>query len=84
VIHLANDNIAWLADRHSFQCDQERLEFIASLLADSKYHFPLAEHKEGRVHCPTPTQRVSKAANERPASTLLPGHSYPGMYQQQI
>jgi hypothetical protein len=40
------------------------LEFIDSLLADNKYHFHIAEHVEGGVRGPNPTQRESKAAKE--------------------
>jgi hypothetical protein len=40
------------------------LEFTDSLLADNKYLFPVAEHVEGGVRGPNPTQRESKAANK--------------------
>jgi len=81
---LAWDNIAELCDLHHFESNAERLEFIDSLLADIKYRFPLAEHVEGGVRGPNLTQRVSKAANEWPASTILPGGSNPAVYLHQI
>jgi len=76
-IQPARDNIAELYDLHSFESDAECLEFIVSLLADNKYLFPLAEHVVGGVHSPNPTQRVSKAANKRPAYTWVPGEINP-------
>jgi len=60
----ARDYIAELYDLHRFESDAEHLEFIDSLLADSKYLFPVAEPVEGGVRGPNPTHRVSKAANE--------------------
>jgi len=83
-IQSARDHIAELYDLHRFESDAERLEFIDSPLADNKYHFPVAEHVEGGVRGPNPTQIVSKAANEWPASTLLPGGRNPGVYLHQI
>jgi hypothetical protein len=83
-IQSARDHIAELYDLHRFESDAERLQFIDSLLADNKYLFPVAERVEGGVRGPNPTQRVSKAANEWPASTLLPGGSNPGVYLHQI
>ena len=83
-IQSVRDNIAELYDLHHFESAAERLEFIDSLLADNKYLFPVAEHVEVGVHCPNPTQRESKAANEWPASTLLPGGSNPAVYLHQI
>jgi len=83
-IQSARDNIAEIYDLHCFEFNAERLKFIDSLLADNKYLFPLAEHVEGGVHGPKSTQRVSKAANEWPASTLLPGGSNPTVYLHQI
>jgi len=83
-IQSARDIIAELYDLHRFESNAERLEFIDSLLADNKYLFPLADHVEGRVRDPNPTQRESKAANECPASTLLPGGSNPMVYLHQI
>jgi len=79
-IQSARDNIAELYDLHCFESDAERSEFIDSLLADNKYLFPVAEHVEGGVCSLNSTQRVSKAANEWPASTLLPGGSNPAVY----
>jgi len=78
------DNIAELYDLHRFESNVERLEFIDSLLADNKYHFPVAEGVEGGVCSPNPTQRVSKAAEEWPVSTSLPGRSTPAVYLHQI
>jgi len=83
-IQSPGDNIAKLYDLHRFESDAESLEFIDSLLADYTYLFPLAEHVEGGVRSPNPTQRVSKAANQWPASTLLPGRSNPAVYLLQI
>jgi len=79
-IQSARDNIAELYDLHRFESNAERLEFMDSLLADNKYLFPLAERVEGGVRGPNPTQGVSKAANEWPASTLLSGRSNPAVY----
>jgi len=76
--------MAELYDLHHFESDAERLEFIGSLLADNKYLFPVAEHVQGGVHSPNPMQRVSKAANKWPASTVIPGRSNPAVYLHQI
>jgi hypothetical protein len=78
------DQIAAHYDLHRFESDAEHLEFIDSLLADNKYLFPVAECVEGGVRGPNPTQRVSKAATDWPASTLLPAGSNPWVYPQQI
>jgi hypothetical protein len=83
-IQSARDHIAELYHLHRFESDAERLKFIVSLLADNKYLFPVAERVEGGVRGPNHTQRVSKAANEWLASTLLPGRSNPGVYLHQI
>jgi hypothetical protein len=83
-IQSARDNIAEFDDLHRFESAAECLEFIDSLLADNKYLFPFAEHVEGGVRGPNPTLRESKAANEWPASTVLPGGSNPAVYQHQI
>jgi len=83
-IQSAGDNIAELYDLHRFESATERLEFIYSLRADNKYRFPVAEPGEGGVRGPNPMQRESKAANEWPASTLLPGASNPAVYQHRI
>jgi len=83
-IESARDTIAKVNDLHRFESDAECLEFIDSLLANNKYLFPVAEHVEGGVCCSNATQRVSKAANEWPASTLLPGRCNPGVYLHQI
>jgi hypothetical protein len=76
-IQSARDNIAELYYVHHFESAAERLEFIDSPLSDNKYLFPIAEHVEGGVRGPNPTQRVTKAANKCLASTLLPGGSNP-------
>jgi len=55
-----------------------------SLRADNKYLVPVAEHVEGGVRGPNPTQRELKADNQLLASTLLPGGSYPAVYLHQI
>ena len=83
-IQSARDNIAELYDLHRIESAAECLEFIDFLLADNKYYFPLAECVEGGVRGPYPTQRESKAANEWPAYTLLPGASNPAVYQLQL
>jgi len=83
-IQSARDNIAELYDLHCVQSDAEHLEFIDSLLANNKNLFQAVEIVEGGVHGPIPTQRVSKAANEWPASTVLPGGSNPGVQLHQI
>ena len=83
-IQSARDNIAELYDLDCFESTAERLEFIDSLLADKRYLFPIAERVEGGVRSPNPTQRESKAANEWPASTLLPGGSNPTVYLHHI
>jgi len=83
-LQSARDNIAELDDLHRFESAAERLEFIHSLLADNKYHCPIAERVEGGVRSPNPTQRESKDANEWPASTLLPGRSNLAVYIGQI
>jgi len=76
-IQSVRDNIGELYDLHRCESDAERLEFIDSLLADNKYLFHGAERVEGGVRSSNPTHRVSKAANEWPASSLLPGGSDP-------
>jgi hypothetical protein len=76
--------MAELYDLHHFESDTEYLEFIDSLLPDSKYLFPMVEHVEGGVRGPNPMQSVSKAANRWPAFTLLPGGSNPRVYLHQI
>jgi hypothetical protein len=83
-IQSARDNIAELYNIHCFESAPEHLEFIHSLLADNEYLFPAAECVEGGVRSPNPTQRESKAANERPPSTVLLGGSNPGVYLHQI
>jgi len=84
LIQSARDNIAELYDLHRFESNADHLEFIDSLLADDKYIFPVAEHEEGGVCGPNPTQTVWKAANIRLASTSLPGGSNPAVYLNQI
>jgi len=83
-IQSARNNIAGLYDLHRFESDAEHLEYIHSLLADNKYLSPVAKCVERGVRGPNPTQRVSTAANEYPASTLLSGRSIPGYYLHQI
>jgi len=83
-IQSARDNIAELYDLHRFGSNAERLEFIDSLLADNKYLFSVAQRVKGGGRSPNRTQRVSKAANEWPESTLLPGGSNPAVYLHQI
>jgi len=83
-IQSARDTIAEPYDLHRFESDAVHLEFIDSLLIDNKYHFPVAECVEGGVRGPNPMQRESNAADQWPASTLLPGASNPGVYLHQI
>jgi len=78
------DNTAECYDLHRFESSAEHLEFVDSLLADIKYLFPVAEHVEGGVRGPNPTQRESKAPNKWPASTLLPGGSNPAVHLHYI
>jgi len=80
----AGDNIAEHYGLHHFESDAEHLEFIDPLLADNKYLFPLAEGVEGGVRGPNPTQRVWKAADNCPVSTLLPGGSNHMVYLHQM
>ena len=82
-IQSVRDNITELYDLHRFESAAESLEFIDSLLADNKYHFPIAEGVEGGVRGPDTMQRESKAANEWLASTLLPGGGNPAVYLDQ-
>jgi len=56
-IQSAMENIAELYDLHHCESAVERLEFIDSLFPVNKYLFPVAEHVEGGVHGPNPTQR---------------------------
>jgi len=83
-IQSARDNIGKLDDLHRFESAAERLEFIDSFLADNKYLFLVAERVEGGVRGPNPMQKKSKAANEWPASTLLPVRSNPAVNPHQI
>jgi len=83
-IQSARVNIAERYDLHHFESATEHLECIDSLLADNKYHFPVAEHVEGGVRGPNPTQRESKIDNEWLASSLLPGRGNPTVYLHQI
>ena len=80
----AMHKVAERCDLHHFESDAEHLEFTDSLLADSKYLFPVSEHVEGGVRSSNPMQRESKFANEWPASTLLLGGSNPAVYLHQI
>jgi hypothetical protein len=83
-IKSARHNIVELYDFHSFESAAEHFKFIDSLLTDNKLHFPVAECVEGGVRGPNPTQRVSKAVNEWPASTVGPGGSNPTVNIHQI
>jgi hypothetical protein len=83
-IQSGTDNIAELYDLHRFESATEGFEFIDSLLADNKYLFLIAERVEGGVRHPNPMQRESKAGNEWPVSSLLPGRKNPGVYLHQI
>jgi hypothetical protein len=83
-IQSARDNTAEFYEIQRVESAAERLEFIDTLLADNKYHFPVAEDVKGGVHGPNPTQSESNAANKWAASTLLPGGSNPMVYLHQI
>jgi hypothetical protein len=83
-IPSARDNIAEPYDVHRFESVTERVEFIDSLLVNNKYVLPIAERVEDGVSGPYPTQRESKAANERAASTLLPSGVNSSVYRHQI
>jgi len=76
--------LAELSDLHRFESDAEHFKFIDSLLEDNNYVCPVAVHVEGGVRSPNPMQRVSKAANKWPASTVLPGGSNPAVHLHQI
>jgi len=80
----ARDIIADLQDLYHMEYDPEHLEFIDSHLGDNKYPFPVAECIDSGVCSPNPEQRELKAANEWPASTLLPGSRNPAIYLDQI
>jgi hypothetical protein len=56
-IQSARCNIANVYDLHHFEIDVEHLEFIDSLLADLKYHFPVEECVKRGEHCANLTQR---------------------------
>jgi hypothetical protein len=79
LIQSVMGNIAEVYDLHRFESTAESLEFINSLLADNKYLFPVAEHVEGGVQGPNPTQRESKAANKCLTSSVIPGASNPAI-----
>jgi len=83
-IQSARDNIAERYDLHRFESAVELLEFSDSLLAGNKYLFPVAERVESGVRGPNPMQRESKADNEWPVFTLLPGGSNSVVYLHQI
>jgi len=83
-IQSASDNIAELYDLHRFESNAEHLQFIDSLLADNKYPFRVAERVEGGVRSPNAMQRMSKAANQWAASSVLPGGSNPAVNLHQI
>jgi len=80
----ARDNIAELYDLHNFQSTAQHLEYIDSLLADNKNHFPEAEREDGGVRVPNQTQRESTPDKEWLASSSLPGGSNPAVYLHQI
>jgi len=83
-IQSARDDIAELYDLHHFESNEERLEFIESLLAENRYIFPLTDRVEGSECGANPTHSVSKAANEWGLCTLHPGRSYPAVYLYHI
>jgi len=76
-IQSASDNIAEHYNLHRFESAAVHLEFIESLLADTKYLIPIAERVEGGVCGPTTMQGKLKSANEWLVSTLLPSTSNP-------
>jgi len=83
-IQSARDNIAELYDLHHFEFNEERLEFMDSLLAHNRYIFPVPDRVEGGVCGANPTHRVFKAANEWALCTFHPGRSYPAGYLHHI
>ena len=80
----ARGNIAVLFDPPCVESNAEYMEFIDSLLADNKYVSPVVQRVEDGVWSPKQTQRVSKAANELPASTFLPGGGNPWFHLHSI
>jgi len=64
-IQSARENIAEIYNLHRIESTAERLGFIDSLLAENKYHFPIAESVEGGVRGPNQTQRESNAVNDK-------------------
>jgi len=83
-IQSARVNIAELYELHRVESAAECLVLIDSLQADNKYLFHIAEHVEGGVRGPNPTQRESKAANEWLASTSLDEGRNPAVDLHQI
>jgi hypothetical protein len=83
-IQLVIYNIAEFYDLHCFESYAEHLEFINSLLAENKYLVRIAQHMKSGVHCPNPTQTVSKAANKYRESTFVPGVTNCGLCSDQI
>ena len=63
-IQSGRDKIVEHYHLHRFESDEEWLEFINFILADTKYHFPVAERVEGGVPSPNTTQREWKDAKE--------------------
>jgi hypothetical protein len=63
-IQSAQVNIAELYDLHRFESTAERLEFIDSLLADTKYRFAITERVDGGLRSRNTTQRELKTVNE--------------------
>jgi len=62
--HSASDIKAGLYDVHHIVSDADHLEFIVSLLAANKDHFPVMERVEGVVRSPNLTKRMLEGANE--------------------
>jgi hypothetical protein len=83
-IQSARDNIAELYDLHDFESAAKHLEFIDSLLADTKYLFPEEETVDGGVRGPSPMLRESKAVNAWPASNTPLGGDIPALYLDRI
>jgi len=78
-IQSAMEKIAEHCNLHCFEFDAERLEFGDFHLVDNKYLLPETQCGKGGVRHSNPKQQELKAANERRASTLLPGRSYPAI-----
>jgi hypothetical protein len=83
-IQPARETIAELHDPHLFESAAEHLEFSATLLADNKYLFRVAEQVKGGERGPNQMQSESISANEWLASTLLAVRGNPAVDRHPI